>query len=123
MTPSLFPDEPADLAALADIAARSIPRARLQAEGFRGVTKSTELQPEGYTVIDWLHPARALAGAPDRHVMEYVPSSHRRPRGAPTLPRLTASTYAEQVAIHQALGLRVVSPGQPFTRTRSATRG
>lgn len=119
MTPSLFPDEPADLAALADIAAGATPRAELQAAGFRPVTKSTELQPEGYTVIDWLHPGRALAGDPDRHVMEYVPSGHRRPTGAPTLPRLTAATYAEQLAIHEALGLRVVGPGRPFTRTRS----
>lgn len=114
MTPDLFPAEPADLAALADIAARAIPRATLQAEGFRAVTKSTQLQAEGYTVIDWLHPGRALAGAPDRHVMEYVPSSHRRPAGALELPRLTATSYEEQTAIHDALRLRVVAPGRPF---------
>lgn len=118
MTPSLFDAEPPDLAALATIAAGSIPRADLQARGFRPVTKSTELQPDGYTVIDWLCPALALAGDPACHVLEYVPSQHRRPdRGATLeqLPRLTATNYAEQVAIHNALRLRVVGPGRRFT--------
>ena len=118
MTPSLFETEPPDLAALAVIAAASIPRGELQARGYRGVTKSTELQPEGYTVIDWLCPALALAGDPTCHVLEYVPSQHARPNrgaGLEPLPRLTAGTYAEQVAIHNALRLRVVPPGRKFS--------
>lgn len=114
MTPSLFPAEPPDLAALADIAARAIPRAALQAGGYVPVTKSTELQPEGYTVLDWLSPRLARLGDPARHVLEFMPSSHRRPAGAPQLPRLTATSYEEQRAIHDALRLRVVPPGRPF---------
>ena len=113
-TPSLFPAEAPDLAALAALAARSIPRADLQARGFRGVTKSTDLQAEGYTVIDWLCPALALAGDPGCHVLEFVPSNHRRPAGGPPLPRLTAANYDEQRAIHEALRLRVTGPGRPF---------
>lgn len=114
MTPDLFPAEPADLAALADIAARSIPRETMQAAGYIPVCKSTDLQADGYTVLDWLNPFMVRTGDPARHVLEYVPSSHRRPAGAPEVPRLTASSYAEQCAIHEALRLRVVGPGRQF---------
>lgn len=105
--PSLFADEPADLAALADLAARSIPRADLMAAGYRNLAKSSDLFDLGYSVSHWFHPGTRV------ELVEYNPT---RGAGRPAvqLPRVTATTYAEQVAIHEAIGARVVGPGRQF---------
>ncbi len=106
-TPSLFAAEAADLAALAELAARSIPRAELIAEGYRNLAKSSDLFDMGYSISHWFNP-RTRA-----ELVEYNPTSGAgRPAGR--LPRVTATTYAEQAAVHDAIGARVVSPGRQF---------
>lgn len=112
-TPSMFPDEPADLAALAAIAAGSIPRAVLMAEA-RNLAKSTDLFELGYTVSHWFRLADRV------EVLEFNPL-HRPGRRSP-LPRVTATTYEEQRAIHEALGARVVGRGRTFSTHKEPSR-
>ncbi|MBA4187568.1 MAG: hypothetical protein C0467_06070 [Planctomycetaceae bacterium] len=101
---TLFDDTPVvDPAALSAIAAKAVSREALVADGFVNLLKSTDLFRHGYSVSHWIKPA-----VPGSHLLEYVPRASK-------LPRLTATTYAEQVAIHEALGIRVVSPGRKFS--------
>ena len=89
-----------DDAALARLAAQAVPREKLQAE-YRGLCGSSDLFPHGYFVRHWVRFS-------DLHeVCEYLPRNS-------SLPRLTAGCYAEQVAIHAALGLNLVPPGAPW---------
>jgi hypothetical protein len=91
---------PADPAALAAIGAAAVPRAELSGTHVN-MLKSTDLFRWGYSVSHWLNPR--VRGA---EVCEYNPQF-------PGLPRLTAATYAEQVAIHKALGAPVLPSGRP----------
>jgi hypothetical protein len=106
----LFDNRPViDRDALAALAARAVPREALQAAGYLNLVKSTDLFPHGYSVSHWLRP-----GVPGSEVLEFNP---RAVRGVTTdLPRLTAASYAEQVAVHEAIGARVVAPGRKFLR-------
>lgn len=104
---TLFDNTPVvDHAALTALADRAIPRERLCAE-FVNLLKSTDLFPYGYSISHWVRPG--VAGS---EVLEF------NPRGvggvAPDLPRLTASSYDEQVAVHEAIGARIVGPGKRF---------
>ena len=108
--PGLFPDDPTDTAALAELAGRSIPRAELSA-AFACVAKSSDLFDLGYIVAHWVRP-----GVRGSEVLEYLPRFSQ-------LPRLTVATYADQVAVHQALGARVVGPGRPFRQHGHAVAG
>lgn len=57
--PTLFADDPIDVAALDALAARSLSRAELQAAGYCPVAKSTDLFPHGYSVLHWIKPEQA----------------------------------------------------------------
>lgn len=101
--PALFDNSPVlDRAALAALAGRATSTADLQKAGYVNLLKSSDLFPYGYSVSHWIRP-----GVPGSEVLEFVP----RAKG---LPRLTAATYEEQVAVHEAIGARVVGPGKPF---------
>lgn len=107
-TPSLFAEPAIDRAALESLAARSVPRAALTGT-YVCVGKSTDLHDLGYGVAHWVVP-----GVPGSEVLEYNPRLS-------DLPRVTAATYAEQVAVHEAIGARVVGPGRKF-HTRGHAR-
>lgn len=107
-TPSLFADDPIDRAALADLAARSLSRDQLDAGGWRPIIKSTDLFPHGYLVVHWIKP-----GVRESELLEFMPYS---PAGRPSdLPRVTLNTFADQAALHRAVGAKVTAPGVPFT--------
>lgn len=89
-----------DREALATLASISISRDQLQGDGYCPMNASSDLHPYGYTVRHWI-----LAGKAQSEVLEYNPSLS-------DLPRLTATCYDEQAAIHRALGLNLVSPGE-----------
>ena len=93
------------MAALQAIATRAIPREQLQAEGYRSLAGSSDLFRHGYFVRHWYRISD------QREVLEYTARPERKTR-ATELPRLTATTYAEQVEIHRALGLNLVAPGE-----------
>lgn len=111
-TPSLFTDDPIDRAALADLAARSLTREELDAQGFRPIIKSTDLFPHGYTVVHWIKP-----GVKASELLEYLPRVCRGETGA-GLPRITLTTFADQAALHRAVGAKVTGSGVPFTTGR-----
>lgn len=98
---SLFPDDPIDRAALDELAARSVPRAGLSGR-FLCLAKSSDMFGHGYIVAHWVIP-----GVPGSEVLEYLPRFS-------DLPRVTVATYADQAAVHRALGVRVVGPGRKF---------
>jgi len=97
-----------DRTALAGLAARSVPRRTMQARGWCPVAKFTDLQELGYTVVYWLKPG--VREAVILEFMPYVGCGHDNLG----LPRVTAGCYADQKAIHEAVGARVVSPGRRF---------
>jgi hypothetical protein len=103
LTPDLFAAPPVDSTALADLAARSIPRGELSGR-YLCVAKSSDLFDLGYTVQSWV-----LVGVAGSEVLEY------RPRFS-ALPRVTVACYADQVAVHEAIGARVVGPGKWFRK-------
>lgn len=78
-----------------------MPAPAVLAATHRNLLKSTDLLRWGYSISHWLDPR--VRGS---EVCEYNPQF-------PGLPRLTAATYAEQVAIHRALGAPVLPGGQP----------
>lgn len=88
----------ADRDALASVAARSLTRDAMRAAGFMCLHAHMDLLAYGYTVRHWL---RLRDGA---EVLEFNPSLS-------DLPRVTACCYAEQAAVHRALGLNLVPPG------------
>ena len=92
---------PAVLAAIALIAAKAIPREKIREGNYRSVLGSTDLFRHGYFVRHWL---RFSDGS---EILEYNPRLS-------DLPRVTATCYAEQIAIHRALGLNIVPPGVPW---------
>jgi len=93
-----------NLARLTELAARAVPGDALRAQ-YRSVQAFADLHPIGYTVRLWWRLG-------DGHqILEY---HHRMSNDAGRLPRLTAGSYAEQVEIHEALGLAVVGPGQEW---------
>lgn len=106
LTPDLFAADPIDTLTLADLAARSIPRSELT-ERYSCVAKSADLHPLGYTVVHW-----CLVGVRGSEVLEYMPRLSK-------LPRVTVASYADQVAVHEAIGARVVGPGKMFKRKAS----
>lgn len=108
MTPSLFAADPIDRAALAALAARSLTREQLAA-GWRNAAKSSDLFELGYSVSHWVAP-----GVRGSEVLEFNPYVVA---GVPAdLPRVTVDNYADQAALHRAIGARVVSPGRAFNR-------
>jgi hypothetical protein len=108
MQPTLFPVEEVDRDALAAIAARSVPRSELHGR-YCNCAKSSDMFELGYTISHWIIP-----GEPASELLEYNPLVVA---GVPAnLPRVTATSYADQVAIHEAIGARVVGPGKRFSR-------
>jgi hypothetical protein len=105
---SLFPDEPVDVDALAAIAKRSICRSVLKGT-YLNVCKSSDLFEFGYSVSHWIRPR--VAGS---EVIEYNPIANGGRGDFSSLPRLTASNYDQQREIHEALKIRIVSPGRRF---------
>lgn len=87
--------------ALVLIASRAIPRKELTGR-YCNLAKSTDLFHVGYTVSHWIDPRK-----PGEEVLEYNPRLSE-------LPRLTAASYDEQKAIHEALDIRVVDPGKEY---------
>lgn len=106
MTPSLFPPEPIDVVALAELAERSVSRWTLSRD-YRSVAKSSDLFELGYSVSHWIR-----VGARFHEVLEFNP---RVVGGvAADLPRITVDNYADQATLHRAIGARVVNPGRAF---------
>lgn len=104
---TLFDNTPVvDHEAMAALAVQAIPRERLCGE-FVNLLKSTDLFPFGYSVSHWVRP-----GVAESEVLEFNPRSVGGV--APDLPRLTASNYEEQVAVHEAVGARIVGRGKLF---------
>lgn len=94
---------PDGLAALRLLSALAIPLAQIRAEGWRSMIASTDLHAWGYSIREW------MLLPTGRILVEY----HARFLTS-GLPRVTASTYAEQCAIHQAIGVVCVPPGEYF---------
>lgn len=91
--------------ALKALAAKAVGREALRAGGYHSLCHSSDLFRHGYRVRHWFRPC-------DRHeLLEYLPRDS-------DLPRLTAGSYAEQAAIHVAIGLNLVPPGAPWTDYR-----
>ncbi len=84
---------PKDRAAIDRIALEAIDHARFHGT-YVSISKSTDLFPWGYGITQWFDPRSK------QEIIEYVPRLS-------DMPRLTATTYAEQVAIHKALGAPV----------------
>lgn len=101
--PLLFEAEPIDRAALAELAARSVPRRQL-ARTHRNLLKSTDLNEFGYTVSHWVR-----VGSPGSELLEFNP-------WLSDLPRVTVDNYADQAEVHRAIGARVVGPGRRFRK-------
>lgn len=95
----------ADPERLLHLATLAVPRERLQAEGYRAVCASSDLHRHGYTVRHWFR----FPDGPE--VLEYLPYTVKGKRWDGR-PRLTAATWEEQAAIHLALGLNLVGPGE-----------
>lgn len=100
--PTLFPDDPIDTAALAELAGRSVPRHELHGR-FCCLAKSSDLFPLGYIVAHWVRP-----GVRGSELLEYLPRFS-------DLPRVTAASYEDQAAVHRAIGARTVGPGRRFS--------
>lgn len=81
-------------------------RRELRRHGFRALAKSSDLFAYGYIVVEWFSPRMSRLGR-DSIVYEYVyrgndpRNVHNRGRA---LPRMTASTFAEQVEAHRVMG-------------------
>jgi hypothetical protein len=106
VTPSLFAAEPIDRVALAELARRSLPRDELNGR-YCNLVKSSDLIELGYSVSHWVIP-----GTPRSEVLEFNP---RVVAGVPAdLPRVTVDNYADQAALHEAIGARVLPPGRDF---------
>lgn len=105
--------KPVDNPELHAIAADAIPRKDIQAEGYRATGKSTDMHEHGYTVVHWTKLPEG--DEPGKEILEYMP---RNAPGEPVTPRLTASNYEEQKAIHEALGAPVVEPGADYSPTK-----
>lgn len=100
----------------------AIPRAELVRRGYRACGKCRDMQRLGYQTVEWYSVSER------RRIVEYIGmtlfNQEYGPDGMMTgrpatatrvdVPRYTASTYAEQVAVHRALGLHVVPPGEPW---------
>lgn len=101
-----------DLLALQKLAETSMPLNELKATGFRSVCISSDLFPYGYSIRHWVRLTDRL------EVVEYRPMAKddRRIRQGRRgiLPRITAHTYQRQAAVHAALGLNLVQPGEPW---------
>ncbi len=103
----LFGDPgPADRQALEEIAGRSIPRTALLGR-YLNLLKSTDLFVHGYSVSHWIQPTD-----PGTEVLEFNPRTIACVQV--DLPRVTATSYEEQVAIHRAIGARVVGRGERY---------
>ncbi len=90
-----------DRAALCAIAARAVARKEIQEAGYRALAKSSDLFRVGYSINYWFLVSEGKV------LLEYNPRLS-------DLPRLTATCYAEQVAIHLALGLNLVPPDEQW---------
>lgn len=89
---------------LDEIAARSLSRKELQDQGYRNLLKSSDLFDYGYSISHWIKPGELGA-----EIVEYIPRAEKGKSSS--RPRLTASTYEDQVAIHKAIGAPVKSRG------------
>lgn len=92
---------PAVLEALQQIATKAIPREKIREGNHRSMLGSTDLFRHGYFVRHWVR------FSDNSEILEYNPRNS-------DLPRVTATTYAEQVAVHRAIGLNIVPPGVPW---------
>jgi hypothetical protein len=85
------------------LARRSVPRDRLRADGYRPVAASTALHRHGYQVRYWW---KVSTG----HIVIELHPRWKRSQ----LPRVTVDRYADQAALHRALGLNLVPPGEEW---------
>lgn len=106
MTPSMFEVAPIDFATLHEMSANSLSLEAIQRGGFRSMCKSSDLFEHGYAIIHWFRVSDRL------ELIEY-----RSTRGE-QLPRVTITTYDEQCRFHEAIGVRVVSAGRDFKRSK-----
>ncbi len=89
--------------------AGTLTREELRALGFRAMSKSSDLLPWGYQVVVWFSPRVARQGG-EAVVYEYAPvdldgtHARRRHNLGVELPRLTAATIEEQLAVHELVG-------------------
>ena len=93
---------PEGLKALTAISGSSVSREALKRGGYRSMLKSSDLHKYGYTVVHWIKPGKS-----ESEILEYMPRLSK-------LPRVTAASYAEQAAIHRALGAPVGDAGENF---------
>lgn len=103
--PGLFFIDLVEPMTLTELAATSISREQLQAEGYLSMMAHADLHRYGYTVRVWLKVKTMHT------VYEYNPRLSE-------LPRITADTYARQAALHMALGLNLVGKGETWTDYR-----
>ena len=111
-----------DRAALAALAAASLTRDQLRAAGWVPVSKCGDLHPWGYQIVTWLQIGREGGLTVEAVGFEYLTrwkagDAERLPaaRGVPAdLPRVFVTRYADQIKVHQALGIAVVAPGAPW---------
>jgi hypothetical protein len=87
------------------LAARSLDRPTLAGLA-RPYAKSAALFSVGYNVGFWV----CLGDM--RTILEYLP--RHTFASSSLLPRITLDCWADQAALHRALGLAVVSPGDPW---------
>lgn len=92
------------MTALERLARQSMPREYLTGWKYSALAKYMDLFPHGYSVNLWFRPRDK------RTCLEYNPRLSDK-------PRLTAFTYTDQRAIHEALGLHVVPPGATWDGT------
>jgi hypothetical protein len=98
---------PIDRSKLQELSDRSPCRAALRSRGYCAMHAAADLHEHGYTVRYWLRPA-------DRDVwLEFNPTGGEGRRN-PGLPRVALQTYADQAALHRALGLGIAGPGDEY---------
>lgn len=80
------------------------------------MAKSMALHQHGYNVVWWIKP-----GVKESEVIEYVPRDTWQTSSI--LPRITIESYDDQVKLHRALGLGIVSRGENWNKRENATPG
>jgi len=82
-------------------------RAELREAGFASLHRHADLQPWGYQIVVWVSPSRIKSNTEPSLVYEYAPmgEAKRKHNKGKVLHRMTATTTAEQEAVHKALGV------------------
>ncbi len=96
-----------DLKTLRRLSLASPSRNQLRDQGFHCMHAYADLHPHGYSIRVWFHLKRK-AVAYEYHAVV-------RNRVSSGLPRIVATDYQTQCALHRALGLCVVAPDKAWS--------